>query len=156
MRRYELDIRGKRFSIAVRSFSRTRAELEIDGVHYAVDVTGIVTEGIDEMPAGIGATARALPAGVAPARPGGAPGRGATERGTPVAGAGSVTAPIPGQILAILVKEEEAVTAGQPLLKIEAMKMENTISAPVAGTVKLIGVSVGDAVTQGQELLVIR
>jgi biotin carboxyl carrier protein len=40
-------------------------------------------------------------------------------------------------------------------VKIEAMKMENTISAPIAGTVGVISVNVGDAVTQGQELVVI-
>jgi hypothetical protein len=38
MRRYELDINGKHFSIAVHSFSMKRAELEVDGTRYTVDV----------------------------------------------------------------------------------------------------------------------
>lgn len=157
MRRYELDINGKHFSIAVHEFSSRRAELEIEGMRFTVSVRDIVSEGEQPEPMRVAATARPVPSAGTPARPV-APGPG---RGTGLGGAGaspgvgSVTAPIPGQILAVLVKEGDAVTAGQPLVKLEAMKMENMIIAPVAGTVGAVSVNVGDAVTQGQELLVI-
>ena len=51
-----------------------------------------------------------------------------------------------GVISGIPVKEGDQVKAGQPLIILEAMKMENQIAAPVAGTVRSIGVSEGDSV----------
>jgi glutaconyl-CoA/methylmalonyl-CoA decarboxylase subunit gamma len=148
MRRYELHINGKDFSIAVHNFSSKRADLEIAGVRYTVDVRDIITEGENLPVSLVSETARtASVTGVA--KPAATAARPAT------GGAGSVTAPIPGQLLAVLVKEGDQVEASQPLLKIEAMKMENTIIAPIAGTVRAVFVNAGDAVMQGQELLVI-
>jgi glutaconyl-CoA/methylmalonyl-CoA decarboxylase subunit gamma len=149
MRRYELHINGKDFSIAVNTFSSKRADLEISGVRYTVDVRDIITEGENAPVSLVGETARTTsPAVVAKAAP-------SASRPAPAGGAGSVTAPIPGQMLAVLVKEGDQVEAGHPLLRIEAMKMENTIIAPIAGTVRAVFVNAGDAVMQGQELLVI-
>ena len=48
---------------------------------------------------------------------------------------GRVKAPIPGLVTRVLVQEGDEVTAGQPLLVLEAMKMENEIAAPRSGTV---------------------
>ncbi|MBT4091015.1 MAG: biotin/lipoyl-binding protein, partial [Deltaproteobacteria bacterium] len=62
-------------------------------------------------------------------------------------------APIPGSILEVLVKEGDQVEAGQTVVKMEAMKMENDINATSSGTIKSIQVSVGDAVSQGQALV---
>lgn len=50
----------------------------------------------------------------------------------------SIVAPLPGVVLNILVKPGEKVTAGQTVLILEAMKMENEISSPIAGTVSAI------------------
>jgi len=55
-----------------------------------------------------------------------------------------VGAPMPGAITAILVREDQVVTQGEPLLAIEAMKMEAQISAPRDGTIKSIAVRVGE------------
>lgn len=146
MRRYDLHINGKDFSISVHHYTARRADLEIGGVRYTVDVRDIVT---DQGPV--------RPVARASARTASAPGaaKAAAPKLPTVGGAGSVTAPIPGQVLAVMVKQGDQVTAGHPLLKIEAMKMENTIIAPAAGTVIAVQVSAGDAVTQGQELVVI-
>ena len=85
---------------------------------------------------------------VAPA-PSAAPAPAATVAGTPV------KAPLPGSVLAIKVKEGDTVKAGQLLLLIEAMKMENEVVAPADGTVKQITVSKGATVSTGDTLLVI-
>ena len=66
---------------------------------------------------------------------------------------GHVTAAMPGNIVDVLVKEGDAVEAGQAVLITEAMKMETEINASVAGTVKAVYVEKGDRVTPG-ELLV--
>ena len=66
-----------------------------------------------------------------------------------------MTAPLPGNVLAINVKPGESVKAGQTLLLIEAMKMENEVVAPCDGVVKQLAVSKGALVATGDTLLVI-
>jgi biotin carboxyl carrier protein len=68
-------------------------------------------------------------------------------------GDGRVKAPIPGQINQVLVQLDEQVVSGQPLLILEAMKMENEIRAPRAGRVKLLNAVPGRRVALN-ELLV--
>ena len=70
----------------------------------------------------------------------------------PVAGGSKVTAPMPGTILGVNVKEGEAVKAGQALFVLEAMKMESDVVAPVDGTVRGISVSKGASVSAGDLL----
>lgn len=142
MRRYELEINGKEFTVTVRSFSAGTAELEVDGARYTVDVGNVVTEG--PKPSPIRPSRSLAQEGAAAAPPAGAAARD-----------GSVRAPIPGQILKLLVEEGDQVETGKPVMVMEAMKMENVINAPSAGTVGKILVNAGDAVTQGQELMII-
>lgn len=69
--------------------------------------------------------------------------------------AGAVTSPMAGAIQSVLVKPGDSVKQGQPLVILEAMKMENQITAPMAGTVQRVDVAAGDSVTEGQPLLVL-
>jgi excisionase family DNA binding protein len=64
-----------------------------------------------------------------------------------------VKAPMPGSVLAIRVSEGDEVAAGQVLLVLEAMKMENTVLAPSAGTVKSVFVTAGQQVKRGETLV---
>ncbi len=66
---------------------------------------------------------------------------------------GGLTAPMPGRVIAILVKEGEDVTRGAPLIVMEAMKMEHTVTAPSAGKVERILCKVGEQMKEGVELL---
>ena len=92
------------------------------------------------------------PAVEAPAAPATAPAPAAA----PAAVSGTVvSSPLPGNVLAIEVKPGEAVKAGQVLVLIEAMKMENEIVAPCDGVVKQILVNKGAVVATGDKLLVI-
>lgn len=70
-------------------------------------------------------------------------------------GAGDVKPPMPGKVVAIKVKAGDKVEAGQTLLVLEAMKMQNELSAPGAGTVKDVKVSVGQNVETKDVLIVI-
>lgn len=72
------------------------------------------------------------------------------ERG---AGGGTVTSVMPGAVVSLLVAEGDAVEEGQPLLILEAMKMQNEIPAPSAGTVKRLHVSEGQTVAGGEKLV---
>ncbi|HEX9374319.1 MAG TPA: biotin/lipoyl-containing protein [Roseiflexaceae bacterium] len=65
----------------------------------------------------------------------------------PASGDGRVKAPIPGTIARVLVGQGDQVEAGQPLLVLEAMKMENQICAPRSGAVGQLNVAAGQNVT---------
>jgi biotin carboxyl carrier protein len=71
----------------------------------------------------------------------------------PVSGDARVKAPIPGLVTRVLVKRGEQVEAGQPIVMLEAMKMENEILAPRSGKVVELNAKEGKSVTLG-ELLV--
>jgi len=66
---------------------------------------------------------------------------------------GEVTAPIPGNVLQVLVQPGQTIVTGQVVCILEAMKMENEIAAPAGGTVDAISVAPGEAVGAGQLLL---
>ena len=78
--------------------------------------------------------------------------RGARPRGRPAA-SGSVTAPMPGTVIRVLVAPGDRVEARQPLLVLEAMKMETPLVAPYDATVKAVHVEEGDRVAGGALLV---
>jgi 3-methylcrotonyl-CoA carboxylase alpha subunit len=67
--------------------------------------------------------------------------------------AGRLTAPMPGRVAQLLVGIGDKVRRGEPLMVIEAMKMEHTIGAPADGTVESVRYAVGDLVEEGAELI---
>ena len=66
---------------------------------------------------------------------------------------GAVRSPLPGKIIELRVKAGDKVARGQPLLVLEAMKMEHTLTAPADGTVKSVRYAVGEQVAEGAELI---
>ena len=66
---------------------------------------------------------------------------------------GGLVAPMPGKVLEVLVKPDQTVKAGEPLMVLEAMKMEHRIVASADGTVRAIHFEPGDQVMQGAALL---
>ena len=71
-------------------------------------------------------------------------------------GSRAIVAPMPGRIVRVLVKPEEAVAARQPLVVVEAMKMENELRAPRAGTVAEVRVVEGASVEANTVLVVLK
>lgn len=67
-----------------------------------------------------------------------------------------VAAPMPGSILKVNVTAGQAINAGDPLVVLEAMKMENDIMAPKSGTVTQVLVERGSTVETGAPLVFIR
>ena len=76
---------------------------------------------------------------------------------TPPAGGGEtlIEAPMPGVVVDVLVTAGQVVRAGESLLVIEAMKMENSLSCPRDGEVKAVQVAAGDQVERGQVLVTV-
>jgi biotin carboxyl carrier protein len=72
---------------------------------------------------------------------------------TSAGGDWTVTSPMPGRVLKVLVAEGDPITADMPLVVVEAMKMENELSCRHSGTVKKIYVSAGATVEGGAKLI---
>jgi 3-methylcrotonyl-CoA carboxylase alpha subunit len=71
----------------------------------------------------------------------------------PEASHGTLTAPMPGRIVKLMARPGAKVSKGEPLLILEAMKMEHTISAPADGVVGEIHYALGEQVLEGAELI---
>ena len=74
---------------------------------------------------------------------------------TPEGSGEGICSPMPGQIIGVYVSKGDKVLAGQKVMVLEAMKLENTITADREGTVVNVFVKEGDIVNQNQSLLVI-
>ena len=66
-----------------------------------------------------------------------------------------VSAPMPGRIVRVLVRAGDTVAAGQALVVVEAMKMENELKSPKAGRVKEVSVAEGTSIEAGRLLVVV-
>ena len=133
---YSIEVHGNTFIINGRPFivGLENTGVTVDGVAYDVKLQGdqALINGITHAFAVSGLETAP---GKAPARPAPA-----------ASGAGVIHAIMPGTIVRVLVEEGASVTAGDVILVLEAMKMENELRAPVSGTVKTIHVQTGQAV----------
>lgn len=122
--------------------------------YYNITVNGVAySVSVEETAAGAAPVAAAAPA--APAAPKAAPAPAAAPKAAAAgaAGAVSVKAPMPGNILDVKVSAGASVKAGDVLVILEAMKMENEILAPQDGTVASVNVNKGDTVNSGDVLV---
>ncbi len=69
---------------------------------------------------------------------------------------GTVTAPLPGRVLEVRVKEGDEIKRGDVLLVLEAMKMANEIRAPQSGTISTVHIQAGATVEKGQPMISIK
>ncbi len=132
MKKFHLTVGDKRYEVSAERdvADPTRLNLTIDGKTHTVQVEE------EEAPRSVPG-----PRPAAPRRPSGS------------GGGGIVTAQLPGTVFTVDVSEGDSVSAGDKLLVLEAMKMENIISAGVSGTVLAIHVNKGDKVEAGQKLM---
>lgn len=145
MRRYQLTINGKTYTVDIAELSSDRFAVQLDGREFEVQLneSGDIGE-IAPSPAPV-----ALPA--APAAPVAPPPPAALP---PAAAAGDnlIRAPMPGTILQIVAQPGTKVKRGQPIIVLEAMKMNNSIGAPRDGVVAAILVKTGQSVGYGEPL----
>lgn len=148
MRKYELTVNEQQITVYLKELTAEAAEVEVNGETYHITIDSIHQDQDDVSGPNQRSLTGAHPTVSSP-----------TPQAPPTVAAGgdsgSVCAPIPGSILSVYVKNGDEVQAGQPLYKMEAMKMENEINSRVSGTVAAVHVGPGDNVAQGQELLLI-
>ena len=143
MKEYKYKINGNDYKVTIGDIEGNVAQIEVNGTPYKVE--------IEEK--------QVKKSTVAAVKPAAAP---RTETGAkviskPVAAGGqsAVKSPLPGVVLDFKVNVGETVKAGQLVVVLEAMKMENNINAPKDGVVKSLCVAKGDSVLEGTDLLVI-
>jgi biotin carboxyl carrier protein len=144
--RYRITIDQEHWEVDARLTAQGISSLLIDGVSYVADVDDhggacIVEVGGETYPVQVEEQTRYI----------------IRTRGGASGGAGGqiLTAPLPGKVTHVSVRTGDTVTAGQSLVVIEAMKMENELKATAAGTVAEVRVSAGQAVNAGDVLVVI-
>ena len=126
--------------------------INVNGNSYEVEVEEVTEGGAVSRPS----TPAPKAAPAAPAAPKAAPAPKAEKKEVVVSqGQEVIEAPMPGNIWKIIAKEGDEVKAGDILLILEAMKMENEILAPRDGIVSSINTTEGSAVNTGDKLVVL-
>ena len=155
---YSFSIDDQPFSVEIGLIQGNTANVTVNQVPYRVRIDG---SSLVSSPASAPAP-RPAPRAEAPkpaAAPKSAAPKPAAASPKPAAstsgGGERITAPIPGKIMSVMAKVGDSVSAGQVLLVIEAMKMENNIISPIDGTVKEIAVSNNADVSTGDLLAVV-
>jgi biotin carboxyl carrier protein len=167
---FEMDVAGRRRSVAVEPAGPGKYRVTLDGTPYEV-----LAERSGEFNLSLildQASGRSREVSVASA---GEPGellvglkgrmvavsidgrrrRAGSDGGAHTHGEQAVAAPMPGRIVRVLVGEGEEVAARQPVVVVEAMKMENELRSPKAGRVRQVSVTPGMLVEAGRVLLVV-
>lgn len=148
MRKYNFTINGNIFEVVVKSLAIDSATVEVNGKDMTVAINSIKNLA---QPALMPSQAELAPKYVQAPAAATTPTVAAPQK----TGTGAITAPIPGLVKGLFVKEGDKVQAGQQLLVMEAMKMENIINSTHAGTVQKILVAAGENVAQEQQLIII-
>jgi biotin carboxyl carrier protein len=144
---YKFKINGHEYEVAVNSVDGGVAKVAVNGTQYEVEVQSNTlikprpAKPVHVAPATYSATAPVTPAKI--------------DQSAPAGGASPLKSPLPGVILEVKVREGDTVKAGQLMMVLEAMKMENNIDAHKAGVVKSINKRQGDSVLEGDVLLTI-
>ena len=138
MKTYKMKINGEKYDAKIKKYKSDQVIVEVNGIDYEIEL-----ETTDRRKTEIVRSEKIRPTidvVKTPSKP-------------IAASAGSVLAPIPGLILRILVKEGDSVNAGDPVLILEAMKMESEITSTIAGVVNNISVKEGTSVQEGETLI---
>ena len=160
MRRYTLEVGGKPYVIDVQEVTADRYRVEVEGQEYEVRLSGdedltearispeivLAREAAQHLPQTAPAARPAAPFPAASSPP---PSPRPSTDGHIV---GALTAPMPGKILSVEVKQGDRVSRGQTVVILEAMKMKNAIKSPYDGVVLEIMVRAEQTVAYGDPL----
>lgn len=140
MNSYKLKIEGRSIEVNLDSLQQGRATATVDGRTYEVEIEDGAPVAVASGPAPRPVTSRPSPT----PKPHTVPS---------VEGGNEIRAPMPGQVLDVMVNGGDRVEAKQVVVKMETMKMENEIRAPRAGTVRQVHVRRDEDVEQGRVLV---
>ena len=152
MKYYSLKFNVQNYNVQIDEVNETStvAHVTVNGTPYEVEIAGASTSAASKpqvVPAPREANSGMItPATATASKPAAAPA---------AAAGGAIKCPLPGTVLSVKVSVGDRVSAGQTLVVLEAMKMENNIDADRAGVVKQILVQQGATVMEGDNLIII-
>ncbi len=146
MKKYVLEIGEKEYTAEVEAITTEEVDIAVNGEHYKVKLKSFGRD--KESVPKIERVERHAPVDMPPAP---VPRKSAAADAD--SGGAIVNAPLPGLILEVYIKTGDMVKAGQNLLMMEAMKMENQVEATHDGTVKKVYIQKGDSVAEGDPLV---
>jgi len=138
MKKFSFTINGNQYDVEIKDVEDNVAQIEVNGTTYEVEIHQAVKRS---------KTPTLVRSEIPTKR------QDSKIKKSISATATSIKAPLPGNIIEVLVSEGDEVKKGQKVLTYEAMKMENEVHAEKEGVVKSIKVAKGDSVLEGQELM---
>jgi acetyl/propionyl-CoA carboxylase alpha subunit len=168
---FDIEINGHGRTISIERATADRYRVVVDGRAQLIDATRVGGFGLSLLFDGADRSSREIQVS-----PGSGPGEmlvgidgksvtvvvngrrtghAAAEGGAHARGDQAVVAPMPGRVVRLLVASGDEVSARQPIVVVEAMKMENELRSPKAGRVKEVVVKAGESVEAGRVLAVI-
>jgi acetyl/propionyl-CoA carboxylase alpha subunit len=167
---FEIDVNGRTRTVAVEKAGPGKYRVSLDGEPHLVDAARVGVYGLSLLDgdSGLSREVQVTPGStrgeifvstggrtVIATVNGRRTGRARADAGAGADGEQAVTAPMPGRVVRVLVAPGDAVAVRQPVVVVEAMKMENELRAPKAGRVKDVSVAPGASVEAGRVLVVI-
>ena len=157
MAKYQYTVKGVDYEVEIQDIEGNIANVTVNGIPFEVEMKQPVKAGkqkvkLSEERRAEGSEERRVKSEESNSSSASA----ASTSSAPTAGAGKpVVAPLPGTINEIKVKVGDKVNAGDTVVILEAMKMQNNIEAETSGTITSINVNKGDAVMEGDTLVTI-
>ena len=145
-RKLEISVNGKAYAVEVGSLAESPINVTVNGQPYVVEISneGVTKVSGTESAATLESTVRTV--SVSPQAP-------QPAAGPASASAKAITAPMPGEIVEVLVKPGDQVNAGQEVCSLEAMKMKNAIRSPREGVIATVEAQPAQKVAHGQVLV---
>ena len=151
MNKYQYKVQGVDYEVEIEEVEGNIAKVNVNGIPFEVEMQQPINAAKHPtiVKPKVAAPAQPAPSAAPAAKP-----QAAAPVATPAAG-NALKAPLPGTITAVNVKVGDKVNAGDVVIILEAMKMQNNIEAENAGTITAINVTPGDSVMEGAVLLTI-
>ena len=150
MAKYQYTVKGVDYEVEIQDIEGNIANVTVNGIPFEVEMKQPVKAGKQKVKLSEERRVKSEESNSSSASA-------ASTSSAPTAGAGKpVVAPLPGTINEIKVKVGDKVNAGDTVVILEAMKMQNNIEAETSGTITGINVNKGDAVMEGDTLVTIK
>ena len=155
MAKYQYTVKGVDYEVEIQDIEGNIANVTVNGIPFEVEMKQPVKAGKQKVKLS-GEQKESAPTATPTATA--TPAATTTAAAQPAAAASGkpVVAPLPGTINELKVKVGDKVNAGDTVVILEAMKMQNSIEAETSGTITSINVNKGDAVMEGDTLVTIK